>query len=268
MTHVMKLFDLSGKVAVVTGGGTGLGKQMAVALAEAGADVAIAARRLEPCRTAVGEINDIGRRGLAVSMDVTKDDQVQAAVESVLRELGRIDILVNNAATLHIAPAEDHSLEDWRRVMDVNVAGVFSLCRAVGRVMIRNGKGKIINIASVYGQVGIDSSLYTAGADGSRFDMPAYCASKGAILALTRDLAVNWARYGINVNAITPGMCMTELTRDFVPAATIRNLEARTPLRRFGGDEDLKGAVVYLASAASDFVTGHNLVVDGGWLSW
>jgi NAD(P)-dependent dehydrogenase (short-subunit alcohol dehydrogenase family) len=266
MAHVMDLFDLSGKFAVVTGAGTGLGKQMALALAEAGASVAIASRRMELCRQAADEVSAVGPRGLAVCMDVTEPDQVRAMVRTVLEEFGTIDIVVNNAATLHIAPIESHRLDEWQRVMDTNVTGVFTVCQAVGQVMSRNKRGKIINIASVYGQVGIDSSLYTGG--GTRFDMPAYSASKGAVIALTRDLATNWAPYNINVNAITPGMCMTELTREFVPEETIRNLEMRTPLGRFGEGEDLKGAVVYLASSASDFVTGHNLVVDGGWLAW
>ena len=267
MSHVMQLFDLTGKVAIVTGAGGGLGKQMAVALAEAGANVAIAARRQELCQQTADEVRRIGTQGLAIQVDVTQSDQVRAMVKTVVRELGTIDIVVNNAARLHIAPSETHSLEEWQAVMAVNAMGVFAVCQAAAEVMIPRRRGKIINIASVYGQVGIDSSLYTMDAS-LRFDMPAYCASKGAVLALTRDLAVNWARYNINVNAITPGMCLTELTRDFVPAETIANLEQRTPLKRLGGDEDLKGAVVYLASAASDFVTGHNLVVDGGWLSW
>ena len=266
MAHVMDLFDLSGKFAVVTGAGTGLGKQMALALAEAGASVAIAARRMELCQQAADEVSAVGPRGLAVRMDVTQPDQVRAMVGTVLEEFGTIDIVVNNAATLRIAPIESHRLDEWQRVMDTNVKGVFTVCQAVGQVMGGNRRGKIINIASVYGQVGIDSSLYTG--SGARFDMPAYCASKGAVIALTRDLATNWARCNINVNAITPGMCMTELTREFVPEETIRNLEMRTPLGRFGEGEDLKGAVVYLASSASDFVTGHNLVVDGGWLAW
>jgi NAD(P)-dependent dehydrogenase (short-subunit alcohol dehydrogenase family) len=267
VTHVLKLFDLTGQTAVVTGAGSGLGKQMAHALAEAGANVAIASRRLELCQSAIDEICRPGQRGLALQMDVTKPEQVQAMAEAVTSEFGSIDILVNNAAMLHIDEAEHHRLEDWQRVMAVNVTGVFTVCQAVGAVMIRQEKGKIINIASVYGQVGIDSSLYVTG-DNSRVDMPAYGASKGAIIALTRNLAAGWARFHINVNAITPGMCMTELTRDFLPRESIENLERRTPLGRFGGEEDLKGAVVYLASAASDFVTGHNLVVDGGWLSW
>ena len=213
MTHVMKLFDLSGKVAIVTGAGTGLGKQMAVAMAEAGANVVVAARRLHLCQQTVTEISRIGSCGLAVSMDVTEPDQVRAAMDTVIDQFGTIDILVNNAATLHIAPSEDHSLEAWRQVMDVNVQGVFTVCQIVGQTMIEMKSGKIINIASVYGQVGIDSSLYTG--NDSRFDMPAYCASKGAIIALTRDLATNWSRHNINVNAITPGMCMTELTLRF-----------------------------------------------------
>lgn len=266
MTHVMELFDLSDKVAIVTGAGTGLGKQMALALAEAGANVAVAARRIELCQQTAEEVTALGVRGLAVRMDVTEKDQVRAMVDTVLNELGSIDVVVNSAASLHTAPSESHDPNAWQRVMDTNVMGVFSVCQAAGEVMIRKRAGKIINVASVYGQVGIDSSLYTGGDE--RFDMPAYCASKGAIIALTRDLATNWARFNINVNVITPGMCMTELTRDFVPEETIRNLEARTPLGRFGAGDDLKGAVVYLASPASDFVTGHNLVVDGGWLAW
>lgn len=267
MKSVWELFNLEGRIAIVTGGGTGLGRQMARGLAEAGADLVLTGRRPELLEQVTGEIRALGRRVLAVPADVTVPEQVQAMVDRVMTEFGRIDILVNNAGITHIQPVTELPLDKWQEVMSTNVSGIFLCSQAVGRAMIAQGKGKIINISSVYGSVGIDASLYEKPNQPVLEALP-YATSKGAVLNLTRDLACNWARYGINVNSISPGMFITDQGRDITGAEVVARLAQRTPAKRFGSEQDLKGAVVFLASDAADFVTGHDLVVDGGWLAW
>jgi NAD(P)-dependent dehydrogenase (short-subunit alcohol dehydrogenase family) len=252
------LFDLTGRTAIVTGGGSGIGRQMAQALAEGGANVVLCARKVERCEQAAAEIAELGVRALALRCDVREPDDVHAVVEHTREELGRIDILVNNAGTVWGAPPEDTPLHGWQKVIDVNLTGVFLFAQGAGRAMIADGRGgKIVNIASVAGLGGAPPEVMNA---------ISYNASKGGVIAFTRDLACKWARHGINVNAIAPGWFPSEMSRYVLDQNP--ELVDRIPLRRFGGTDDLKGAVLFLASPASDYVTGHTLVVDGGQSAW
>ena len=252
--NVRDLFDLSGRVAIVTGGGSGIGRQMAQALAELGADVVLCARRPERCEQAAEEIAQLGVRALGMRCDVTDKAEVEALVARVLGELGRVDILVNNAGASWGAPAVDHPLEGWNKVMAVNLTGVFLVSQAAGRVMIDRGGGKIVNVASTAAFGALPPEL---------MDAVAYTASKGGVLSLTRDLAVKWARHRIFVNALAPGWFPSEMSQVLLEQRAA-GLLAEIPLDRFGGPDDFKGAVAFLASAASDFVTGQVIVVDGG----
>lgn len=265
---IQNLFALSGKVAVVTGGATGLGRQMASALAEAGADVVIASRNLDRSRHFVDELRRLGGRPMAYPLDVAQPTGPRGMVNAVQSAYGRVDILVNNAAATDInRPYEPLNVERWEAILRVNLTGVMLCAYAVLDPMKQQGGGKIINIASVYGLVGVDTRLYGASDEHPMLNA-AYTASKGAVVNLTRDLAVTWAPLGIRVNSISPGMFPVESQMKKWPEGTYEQLSRRVPLARMGNDTDLKGAVVYLASAASDYVTGHNLVVDGGWTAW
>jgi NAD(P)-dependent dehydrogenase (short-subunit alcohol dehydrogenase family) len=256
--HVNDLFNIKGKVALVTGGSVGLGAQMATGLAEAGANVALSARKVERCEATAEKIRkECGVKSMALRCNVGEEAEVEKMVDAVLTEFGRIDILVNNAGTNWGGPAVDYPLKGWKKVMDVNVSGTFFCCKHAGRAMIKQGGGKIINIASVAGILGFEPE---------KMDAVAYPASKGAVITLTRDLAAKWARHGINVNAIAPGWFPTDMT-----AWTMEDhgnlLLQGIPMKRFGRDYELKGAVLFLASEASSFVTGHILCVDGGEVS-
>jgi NAD(P)-dependent dehydrogenase (short-subunit alcohol dehydrogenase family) len=253
-----ELFDLSGKVAIVTGGGSGIGRQMAQALAESGADVVVCARKAERCEQAAEELAALGVRTIGLRCDVRDQEEVLQLVARVHADFGRIDVLVNNAGTTWGAPAEDYPLEGWQKVIDVNLTGVFLCSQAAGRVMIEQGSGSIVNIASIAAFGGAPPELMNA---------VGYNAAKGGVVSFTRDLATKWAGHGIRVNAIAPGWFPTDMNRMLLDAQEDAYLE-RIPLRRFGGADDLKGAVVFLASAASAYVTGHTLVVDGGLSSW
>ena len=258
MTSPRELFDLSGKVAIVTGGGSGIGRQMAEGLAEQGADLVLCARKPERCEQAAAELRQLGVRAIGLRCDVRDQAEVDAAVARAKDEFGRIDILVNNAGTSWGAPAEDHPLEGWQKVIDVNLTGVFLCSQAAGRVMIDQGGGKIVNIASVAAFGGAPPELMNA---------VAYNASKGGVVSFTRDLATKWAEHGINVNAIAPGWFRSDMNKVLLDAQGDLYKE-HILLRRFGGPDDLKGAVVFLASGASDYVTGHTLIVDGGQSAW
>jgi NAD(P)-dependent dehydrogenase (short-subunit alcohol dehydrogenase family) len=253
-----ELFDLSGRAAIVTGGGSGIGRQMATGLAEAGANLVLCARKAERCEEAAAEIERLGVQAFGMRCDVRDPAEVQAVVDRTKAELGRVDVLVNNAGTSWGAPAEEHPLEGWQKVIDVNLTGVFLFAQAVGRVMIDQGGGKIVNVASVAAFGGAPPELVNA---------VAYNASKGGVVSFTRDLATKWARHGINVNAVAPGWFPSDMNRVLLDAQPDAYLE-HIPLRRFGGPDDLKGAVVFLASRASDFVTGQVVVVDGGQSAW
>jgi len=254
---VRDLFDLAGRTAIVTGGGSGLGRQMAHALADCGADLVLCARKVERCEETAAELEPSGVRVLALACDVRDPAQVQAVVERTVSDFGGVDILVNNAGTSWGASPEETPLDGWEKVLDVNVTGPFLFSQAAGRVMIERGHGKVINVASV---------AAFRGAPQEALNAIAYNTSKGALVSFTRDLAVKWARYGINVNAIAPGWFPSEMSQEVLRRSGDA-LRARIPLGRYGGPDDLKGAVVFLASAASDYVTGVTLPVDGGQLA-
>jgi len=256
--RVQELFDLTGKVAIVTGGGTGLGRQMAEALAEAGADLVLCARKAERCEQAARELAQTGVRALGLRCDIRDSTEIEGIVRRTVDELGRVDILVNNSGTSWGAPPEDVPLAGWQKVIDVNLTGAFLFAQSVGRVLIEQGEGgKIVNVASV---------AAFRGAPQDAMNSIPYNASKGGVVALTIDLAVKWAPHRINVNAIAPGWFPSDLSASTLAAAGDR-LVGRIPLGRYGSPDDLKGAVVFLASAASDYVTGTTLVVDGGQMA-
>ncbi|MBB3912607.1 2-dehydro-3-deoxy-D-gluconate 5-dehydrogenase KduD [Sphingomonas desiccabilis] len=246
-------FDLSGKVAVVTGANTGIGQAIALALAAAGADIAAVGRT--PAEDTVAKARALGRRAEIVSADLSTIEPVQRLADETVAKLGGLDILVNNAGIIRRADAVDFTEEDWDAVVDTNLKSVFFLCQAAGRHMIANGGGKIINIASMLTFQG-----------GIR--VPSYTASKSGIGGLTKLLANEWASKGVNVNAIAPGYIATNNTAA-LQADEVRNksIVDRIPAGRWGDASDLGGAAVFLASRAADYVQGHILAVDGGWLA-
>ena len=253
---VRNLFDLDGRTAVVTGGSRGIGLQMATALGEMGAQVALTARRQNELDEARAGLERAGVECLTISGDLADRGAIPRIVDAALAAWGQIDILVNNAGCNWAAPAEDYPDDGWRKVMSLNIDAQFFLCREVGkRSMLPRRSGKIINIASIAGLYG--------NPPGWDMQTMAYNTSKGALVNMTRALAAEWGRHNVNVNAICPGFFpskMTKVTLDRIDADVL----ALTPLGRLGGDEDLKGAVVFLASEASRHVTGQVLAVDGG----
>lgn len=255
--YLNALFGLSGDVALVTGGGGGLGRAFSLGLARAGAAVVVGDLN-GAAATAVAEaIRAAGGRALAVPMDVRVAESVEEVVALAVREFGRIDILVNNAGINVRKGTEEITREEWDRVMGVNIDGAFVCSQVVGRRMIAQGGGRIINIASIMGFVGC--ALYPA---------PAYHASKGAVVNFTRALAVEWARHNIRVNAIAPTYIRTDLTGPLLaPEKYGKIIEDLTPMGRIGEPDDLVGGLLYLASKASSLVTGHTLVIDAGWLA-
>lgn len=258
MASVKQLFDLTGRVSVVTGGATGLGLQMATALAEAGSNVVVCSRKLENCEQAAAEIEKLGVKALGLAADVTEPAQVEAVKDATLKKFGRVDVLVNNAGKAWVAPAEELPLERWEQIMDLNVAAPFLCSQVFGREMIKAKRGKIINIASIAGLQGRNPKAY---------DSIVYSTSKGALVNFTRDLAVKWASHNIQVNCICPGFFVTPINRKLFernPEPILREI----PLGRTGGDSDLKGIAVLLASDASNFMTGAIIPVDGGTIAW
>ena len=250
----MTLFDLTGKTAIVTGGGKGIGRQMAEGLAEAGANLVLCARNAERCEQAASELEERGVKALGLGCDVRDPEQVQEVVARTVADFGGLDILVNNSGVVWGATPEDMPLEGWQKVVDVNLTGVFLFSQAAGRVMIERGGGSIVNIASVAGLHGAPPEFVQT---------VVYHATKGGVISFTRDLAWKWAQHGIRVNAIAPGWFPSDMANIVIDLAG-EELLRRVPLRRFGGPEDLKGPVVFLASDAGAYVTGHILVVDGG----
>jgi NAD(P)-dependent dehydrogenase (short-subunit alcohol dehydrogenase family) len=254
-----KLFDLSGRTALVTGGGRGIGLDMALGLAEAGADVIVASRKLENCETAAEQIRKIGRRATAMSVDMSKAESIDCFADELAETAPGVDILVNNAGVTWGAPVLDYPMEAWDKVYNVNVRGLFQLSQRVARTMKEKGGGVIINVTSIGGYRGAPDYAQPA---------IAYNSSKGAVITLTKDMAVKFAPFGIRVNAIAPGPFMTDMmnhvSRDEEKLAAYN---AERPLRRSGGEDDIKGAAVFLASAAAAFITGQTLVVDGGTMA-
>lgn len=253
--RVQQLFDLTGKLAVVTGGSRGLGYQIAQGLAEAGARVLITSRKESELQEAAERLRAEGHAVSPLRCDLTEIDSLAGVVDGIVAGHGPIDILVNNAGATWGAPTEEYPLSGWRKVMETNVTGLFYLTQAVGNQMIARGQGgRIINIASVAGIKGVDPRVLQS---------VAYNASKGAVIALTRDLAVKWAQHGITVNAVAPGFFPTKMSQ-FVIALNEELLLEHIPLHRFGGEDDLKGPVLLLSSAAGAYMTGQVLSVDGG----
>ena len=247
------LFDLTGRVALVTGANTGIGQGLAIALAEAGADVALVGRT--PADETAEKVRALGRRAAIVGADLSTIAPVQRVVDQTLSELGGLDILVNNAGIIRRSDALEFSEDDWDAVVDTNLKSVFFLCQAAAKPMVQQGKGKIINIASMLSFQG-----------GIR--VPSYTASKSGVAGLTKLLANEWAAKGINVNAIAPGYIATNNTAALqADEERNRQIMERIPSARWGQPSDLAGAVVFLASDASNYVQGHILAVDGGWLA-
>jgi 2-deoxy-D-gluconate 3-dehydrogenase len=252
-SNMNSLFDLTGKIAVVTGGSTGLGAGMSLGLAQAGADIVLVDR--VPSTESEHKIEQLGRRTVAIVADLSQRESPERVIETTLAKFGRIDILINNAGTIRRKPAVEYESEDWDDVMTVNARATFFLCQLAGRQMIKQKKGKIINVASLLSfQGGIL--------------VPSYSASKGAVAQITKALANEWAPLGINVNAIAPGYMATNNTKalreDPVRSKAILD---RIPAGRWGVPNDLMGVAVFLASPASDYINGHVLIVDGGWMA-
>lgn len=250
------LFDLSGQTALVTGAGRGLGRAISVGLAEAGADMVLVGRTEQTLSETASAVAENGRHARVIVADLAESDQVQAVAEQLRSESVDIDILVNNAATTWAAPTDEYPLSGWDRVFDLNVRGLWLLTQEITRDMRRRRAGAVINIASI--------SAWLSGTE-SEQPVVAYNASKGALLSLTRDLAVKLGSEGIRVNAIAPGPFLTDMMNHIrEDPAQLEAHNAQIPLGRSGVDDDIKGAAVFLASRASGFMTGHTLVVDGG----
>ncbi len=251
---ILDKFRIDSKIAVVTGGTKGIGKAIALALAEAGADIAVVSRKED--QDIESAILSLGRRYLHHSADLTQRKETRKVITAVMEGMGDVDILVNNAGIIRRSPAEDYSERDWDTTLEIDLAAPYILSQAAGRIMLKKGRGKIINIASVL--------TFQGGVN-----VAAYAASKHGVSGLTKSLANEWAGKGINVNALAPGFFATELTEALQKnRERSRSITDRTPAGRWGKVEDIAGAAVFLASPASDFVHGVTIPVDGGWMAW
>lgn len=248
------MFDLHGRVAVVTGASGGLGRQFALALARQGADIAILARRLGKLEEVAGEIRALGVKCLPVTCDVTKSDSVRAAVEAVMTEYGHVDILVNNAGGGRPGAIVDYSDEDWRASLALDLDGVFFCMREFGRKMVKAGYGRIINIASILGKGGLPE-----------LPVADYATAKGGVINLTRQAAAEWATTGVTVNALCPGFFPSQANNPEAMEAMGGFIKARTPMGRPGREGELDSSIVYLAADESTYVTGSIITCDGGW---
>lgn len=250
------MFQLTGKTAIITGASRGIGKAIARGFAEAGAELILVGRNIITLNEVIKELEDLGKKTLPIAADIGNPEEIQRAVETALRTFPKIDILVNNAGISPVLKrAEEVTLKEWEEIVKVNLTGTFLFCQTVGRVMIQQGGGKIINMASVGGVVAFPRQI-------------AYCVTKGGILQLTKVLAIEWAKYNIQINAIGPAYLETELTKGMRESKIIsEDLLRKTPIGRFGKPEEIVGAAIYLASEASSYITGQTLFVDGGWLA-
>lgn len=258
MRHNKELFDLTGQVAIVTGGAAGIGVQMSYALAEAGASVVIAARKLDRCAAAAAKMSqELGVKVLPARCDVTREEEIDAMFALVMKEFGRLDILVNNSGASWGAPSLEYPRSGWDKVIDTNLTGPWLCMQKAARIMSEQNYGRIINLASVASFVGAKPEM---------MDTVAYQASKAAIAGLTKDLAVKWARHNITVNAIAPGWFPSHMTQDSLATKEEVYLEM-IPMGRFGGEDELKAATLFLASPGASYVTGVILSVDGGYVA-
>lgn len=257
MGRTAQVFDLTGKTALITGGSRGLGLQIAEALGDQGARIVISARKADELEAAQAHLANLGIDAQWVAADSQNDAEIGRLADEALSRLGKVDILVNNAGASWAAPAEDHPVEAWDKLMNLNVRGLFLLTQQIGkRSMIPNRYGRVINLASIAGLAG--SLPSTAGG------MLAYHTSKGAVVNFTRALAGEWGQYGITVNALAPGMFPSKMTKGMIAAIGIEKMTERVPLKRLGDDEDLKGATLLFASEAGKHITGQILAIDGG----
>lgn len=252
------MFDLSGQVAIVTGGAAGIGVQMAYALGEAGANLVVAARKLDRCVEAARQMEkELGVKVFPARCDVGKPEEIDALYENVMQEFGRVDILVNNSGATWGAPSLEYPLDGWNKVINTNVTGSWLMCQKAGQIMSRQMYGRIINLASLAAFVGTKPEI---------MDTVAYQASKAAMAGLTKDLAVKWAQYNITVNAIAPGWFPSKMSQGTIDKSEGKMLEL-IPIGRFGGDDELKAATLFLASPGASYCTGVILSVDGGWVA-
>jgi NAD(P)-dependent dehydrogenase (short-subunit alcohol dehydrogenase family) len=244
---------LEGKIAIVTGGGTGIGHAIALTFAREGASIVVADVDPEAAEQVASEVESMGRKALAVKVDVSDGADVDQLVQKTLDSFNTVDILVNNAGVVNLSPPEDEKVADWNKVIDVNLKGQFLCCQTVGRHMIKQRQGKIVNIASTSGHRGMSKQT-------------AYCASKAGVMGLTRTLAVNWAKYNINVNSVSPGTTMTPMLMKAIEerGLTLDYYLQRTPLGRANRPEDIANAVLFLSSSEADNITGQDILVDGG----
>lgn len=244
---------LKDRVAVITGATKGIGKGIAQGMAQAGANIVVVSRSQQDCEAVAAELEKYDICALPLAVDITKINDIKKLTAKTLERFQRIDILVNNAGTSITRRAEDITEEDWDRVVNLNLKSVFFCCQEIGRAMIRQRRGKIINIASILGIVGEKQVL-------------PYCAAKGGVIQVTKALALDWVRYNIQVNALCPGYVMTSINEEQLSDANVYSyIVGKIPMRRLGEVSDMAGAAVFLASGASDYMTGQNLVIDGGW---
>lgn len=255
MSYSGTIFDLEGKVAIVTGGSRGIGRSIALGLAEAGADVVATSRNIESVKAVAAEIKKSGRRSIVISTDASRKKDIENVVNKTLEEFGKIDILVNNAGISHnFKMAESITDEDWDLVINLNLKGQFLFCQEVGKHMRERKYGKIINVVSIVGQVGFAKQIV-------------YAAAKGGFIAITKTLALEWSKYNITVNALAPGFVETDMTSALKGSRSEERILRRTAMNRFGKPEEVVGAAIYLASDASSYTNGVVVTVDGGYLA-
>ena len=249
---MLEVFNLEGKIALVTGGGSGLGRSMSLALSNAGAEVIVAGRRTDKLENVIKEIKDKGGDSFWIVLDIQDENSINSSLKKIETMGKKIDILVNNSGISGPSWAVEQESKDWDEVINTNLRGTFLMCREVGRSMIKRKKGVVVNIASVAGMIGIQK-------------LAAYSSSKGGVIQLTKTLAQEWAKYGVRVNALAPGYFLTDINKDYFSTESGRKMiENHIPLNRIGIDHELSGAIIFLASEASSFMTGSTLVIDGG----